>query len=627
MIRAVGFLVVCVATAHAAPPPSTAAVIQLAMWSNRTCALHADGNVSCWGDNRGQELALDHAPHDAPIGMPSFHDVVQLEGACAVYRDRSVKCLGLTAASSNQLEIQPLADVVELGGQCARTSNGQVSCFDRAKSWQPIAGIDDAIAADGSAMTGCVVRASGRVSCWEALGTKPVDIAGVTNALQVRVGWQSACARRRSGEVLCWGQNNVGQLGRGTIDARTLAAAPTGIRDAVDLIINENMPCVRRKTGAMACWGKLPWQHDPVSRPLEIQGLPAVTAIASGSATCAAAGGREVWCWGSDRVGELGNGIGSTLLVAHEVPNLHDAVELEPNEAECALRSTGEVACWSYSAALSPARKYQHISTYNGYLVGLDVDGALWVGDEAAPRPTPKAVQQSGPCVIANGGEVWCSVNIKTSRPNPVTKQIPNITDAVEIVGDTNQCIRHRSGAVSCFYTTWGDAVAVPGIPDAIAIATLLMSSCAVRADHTVWCWGDADSNLNGHDPGTKPKLDNTTVAPHRIAGITDAVAIAMSQSPITHNDAACVVKLDGTVACWGGNNNGRLALYDQNAFRTTPVAIAGVANATHVALGPRHGCALLRSGSISCWGTTENGESGTLATSNVPHPVQVVWP
>lgn len=94
-----------------------------------------------------------------------------------------------------------------------------------------------------------------------------------------------------------------------------------------------------------------------------------------------------------------------------------------------------------------------------------------------------------------------------------------------------------------------------------------------------------------------------------------------------THNDDACVVKLDGTVACWGGNNDGRLALYDQGAFRNTAIPIAGVSDATQVALGPRHGCALLRSGSITCWGTTENGESGTIATTNITEPMQVVWP
>src|SRR5882724_10128355 len=85
--------------AYAADPPaSSAAVTQVAVVSGSTCALHADGGVSCWGRDLDRSRK-DPTRHSRPVGVPAFHDVVQLEGVffgiCARYRDTTVKCLGM----------------------------------------------------------------------------------------------------------------------------------------------------------------------------------------------------------------------------------------------------------------------------------------------------------------------------------------------------------------------------------------------------------------------------------------------------------------------------------------------------------------------------------------------------
>jgi len=88
-----------------------------------------------------------------------------------------------------------------------------------------------------------------------------------------------------------------------------------------------------------------------------------------------------------------------------------------------------------------------------------------------------------------------------------------------------------------------------------------------------------------------------------------------------------CARKTDGTVWCWGYGSWGMTGDggYSQ---RPTPVQVAGITNATHVAAGGAHACALLAGGTISCWG---QGNIGQLGDGNkrtlVPSGVRMTCP
>jgi len=643
------------AAAAAEPAPSTAAVTQVAIVTGTTCALHADGAVSCWGRE------LDHsrddpAIHSRPVRVPAFGDgIVQLEGVffgiCGRYRDGSVKCLGMTPASRDALETQPLRDVVDLRGTCARSSDGHVACFD-SKTWTRVPGIDDAVYAHGGDLTGCAVHKDTTVSCWSLRpGTKPEligagpdgavqVIAGVKDAVQVSAGLFFGCARLRDGRVTCWGDNNAGELGRGALDESAYsfhaAAVVPGVTDAVDLMAGAVHACIRRKSGAMACWGDFPWSDKKYPRVTEVKPLAHVTAFAGGDQHCAVGKGREIWCMGIDRSGELGNGLSGIQDVALAIPGIRDAIQIYATTlGTCVLRKTGTVTCFgehnNFPIKLPAVRHLsQSVRMFSGeYLTGLDAQGRLWVHGEATPRKLPKGTAHAGVCVIANGGEVWCNA-IPMGGRGPANGRLDGVTDAVEIVGSQRMVIRHRSGAVSTFSVD--DALqgrapaAVPAIDDAISLASGSRIDCAVRANHSVWCWGDAESPLLGHAPA-KPTYSRAQLPPAPIAGITDAVSVAIADPMASQSIGfMCAVKLDGSVACWGENRSGQLGNRTKVAS-TTPITIAGVKDAVAVAGGWLHACALEKSGEVVCWGSTEQGAGGTPPTDRVDHPVAVVWP
>ena len=95
--------------------------------------------------------------------------------------------------------------------------------------------------------------------------------------------------------------------------------------------------------------------------------------------------------------------------------------------------------------------------------------------------------------------------------------------------------------------------------------------------------------------------------------------------------DSACAV-VNGGVWCWGSNSGGRLGVGDEKAKGgETPLNVVGLpagAGAIDVAGNSSHYCVLMNNGSVRCWGSNQNGAVGNGATAgNVPAPSVVPLP
>jgi hypothetical protein len=66
-----------------------------------------------------------------------------------------------------------------------------------------------------------------------------------------------------------------------------------------------------------------------------------------------------------------------------------------------------------------------------------------------------------------------------------------------------------------------------------------------------------------------------------------------------------CLVLRDGSVKCWGANNDGELGPgLPIGTSSTTPVIVPPPVIITHVVVGARNACGLLQDGEVECWGT-----------------------
>ncbi|MFM2032233.1 MAG: hypothetical protein RLZZ297_998 [Chloroflexota bacterium] len=201
------------------------------------------------------------------------------------------------------------------------------------------------------------------------LPTLPADAAGTITA--VEAGTFHTCVIK-SGQVWCWGENSNNQLGDGTGLSRQYP---------VQTLRDDGTP------------------------------LSGVTRISAGyDHTCAIAS-RQVWCWGNNVVGKLGNGttsIGDSRAVrARKNPAagggyINDATDVATgSQHTCAVHSS-QVWCWGSNrnnqigAGSTPNEDgaYRVTMLGGGYLPAVSAIGSANI--HTCPRPSPTAVSGAG---------------------------------------------------------------------------------------------------------------------------------------------------------------------------------------------------------------------------------------
>ena len=142
-------------------------------------------------------------------------------------------------------------------------------------------------------------------------------------------------------------------------------------------------------------------------------------------------------------------------------------------------------------------------------------------------------------------------------------------------------------------------------LSNVIAVATGNDHSLALRADGSVWGWGDNSAGQLG---------DGTTVnrgSPVLVGGVSNVVAIAAGQS---HSVA---LRFDGTVWAWGKNDLGQLG-DGTTTSRLSAVQVNGVSNAVRIAAGEVSSIAVGDDGTVWAWGGNTHGQLGNFPVTNV---------
>lgn len=265
---------------------------------------------------------------------------------------------------------------------CVLRSSGEVVCLGNnthgqlgigsetplAKAFGAAALTDAAEIRVGVAHT-CGRTRDGRVACWGLnnfgqLGdgtfdnrSTPTFISDLTSVERLSVGGHHACVRRSEGGVRCWGRNNFGQLGNGLMNDSPIPVPVSGLPSNVDqLAAGLYHTCALLSTGIVWCWGQnFDGQlgdgtiEDRRAFPIQVPNLDSVVAIAAGAYfTCALRSGGDVWCWGQNSHGQLGDGsFGEERATPSPVADLTDAVHLAAGlQHACAIRASGQTVCW-----------------------------------------------------------------------------------------------------------------------------------------------------------------------------------------------------------------------------------------------------------------------------------------
>jgi len=169
----------------------------------------------------------------------------------------------------------------------------------------------------------CAVSTEYRLYCWGGLSPKdsvPRAVGGERRFRQVSTGLEHACAVGYEDRLAyCWGGNQFGQLGDGTsgYGYRYPPQPVAGRRRFRQVTVGERHTCGVTTGDVVFCWGSNRWgqigdDSSPwvnVLQPSRIASARLFSQVAAGAFhTCAVSTDSRAFCWGNGKSGQIGDG-------------------------------------------------------------------------------------------------------------------------------------------------------------------------------------------------------------------------------------------------------------------------------------------------------------------------------
>ncbi len=385
--------------------------------------------------------------------------------------------------------------------------------------------------------------------------------------IQIAAGWNHACVRTDSDDVYCWGMNAGGEVGDGTINegspfdnVRHTPFHLGKITNLKTLALGHMLSLAIAGEGVVWVWGGtihleplIDGKYKGHLVPERLNVNVRLSSIStSGPHACGIDAKNQLYCWGTNDYGELGDGTDTSRPVPKrvELPEPATYVSVSGHHS-CAIVKSGAVYCWGLDPRGRPLEdpdKHDHF---------IPTSPPIEVGHaRVLPGPPPHA-----------------TVDPNHPPPKMHADKIP---------------------------------VRIEGLENTVAIAlgeaqSTMPYACALGSDSIVRCWGANDRGQLAD--GTY--IDRST--PQPMKNIVDAIAIEAAGS------RACVIRKDKSLWCWG-------LRYGIDPVSPIPLK-EKVTDVHDVALGGDFACAIHGDGIVSCWGHNGYSQLGVegIETSNDP--------
>jgi cysteine-rich repeat protein len=375
-----------------------------------------------------------------------------------------------------------------------------------------------------------------------------------TKIASLAVGGEFVCIAFEDGAVRCWGQGEYGALGQGKTDdlgndPDELPVANVEVGGKVtQLAAGHNHVCALLDSDKVRCWGsdavgqlgdgpalenrgdikgQMPPPDVALGPDIEVQ------QIAAGQGhTCAIVTGGKVRCWGGGAYGALGYGSVANrpapALVNPDVPGVEGATQIAlGGEHSCAVIQTGEVLCWG-------GNSYGELGLGHVNSIG-DQGGEVPMPAVIGGIATQVTAGARHTCALMEGGTVRCWGAGKDGR-----------------LGTGNEMnVGDKPGPLPTDVDL--------GMAKAHAVIAGAGHTCALLERGDVRCWGFNSRGMLGSGNTTsllKPGAPVQLGSAVRLLSASGTYA-----ADIETGVSTCVVLFDDTLRCWGGNRSGQLGL------------------------------------------------------------------
>ena len=640
---------------------------------NRThgCASLMTGVVRCWGlNNRGQlgigttTFSRTPSPQAVSFGLGRTAKRVYAgrDFSCAILDNNTAKCWG--AGSSGELGqgfsdlLAPPTDPINYGidtnGQalwpkslstnesnvCALLNNNSVKC----SGWNRYYQLGDG---SPSYSDGDVVKNM----------TSALNFGVGQVPQQISVGGEHACVLLVTDQIKCWGDGfyNIGYENRSKYQSPPNATINLGTNTSVLKVSAGFHTCAILSDSTLKCWGyntRGAVGVSPTANPWDLSNI-------------------------GDAVGEMGDALPRVAVkplmltiaspaAGQSISNPDDLVlslsagfsSLQSQDFSYTGTATGCSFVPSSASATDPSLLNIRVRCASSGTVVPRINSNSFI--DADQNVYPGAAFEFPSYNIASASEIIENTTTYSPTSRRFTLRL-SFSEVVSAITSDDFINTATSGAATCSYVP-SSSNAIPGIDIILSVScttdgALNLSlradsitavggaqvpptsqgifsttiraadpnnpvqvsggayhTCTLLSDGSAKCWGNNDAAQLGN--GTRTET-STPGAPINFGTGRTATAITTGESH------TCAILDDGTVKCWGSNFRGQRGNgnTENTGTPSNPLNLGSGRTATAITAGSRHTCAILDTGTVSCWGSNLFGQLGNGNDTNTYTP------
>ena len=592
--------------------------------SNNVCGLLQNGTALCWGDNSQGQLG-DNTTVNKDIPTPIYGDYnfsmvdAGQTHSCGLLQNGTALCwgdngLGQLGDNKTTDRLIPTSvygnynfSYVSAGDShtCGLLYNGSILCWGRNDHGQ----VGDNTTTQKNL---------------------PVFVKGGNVFEKLINSNDFACGLLANGSAMCWGTNLFGSLGNGGTESEKTPSPVYGGYSFDSLSCFYAGCCGLLTNGSTMCWGSNKFGQLGIGTksiseskvPLAIDLNIEFNSLYSGSTHSCGLSEDDLFCWGDNGEGQLNSGLFTLIDFTTYLDESKNFNILNLGaKFTCGLSNDGSLYCIGFNNnGQLGDNSTDNLDSFNevygdynfssfeiGYLYtcGLLQNGtALCWGDNSQ-------------------GQIGDNTNDDRWIPTSVHG---NYGFSHISLGQYSTCGLLQNGTALC----WGDglegqlgnnATGDSLVPTSMygnytfseIVAGSSKSFCGFLINGTALCWGDNSKGQIG---------DNTTTdrwIPTSVYGNYDFSSLHIGRTHV------CGLLQNGTALCWGDNTFGQLGDNQSCGLDChLPQPIFGNYVFTDFDSYSNHNCGVLENGSMLCWGRNNNGQLGDGTTDDYYVPIFV---
>ncbi|MBV8758406.1 MAG: hypothetical protein JO257_14060 [Deltaproteobacteria bacterium] len=400
-------------------------------------------------------------------------------------------------------------------------------------------------------------------------------------------------------------------LGLDTVPPAPADAAPPEVGHWSQVAAGEAHTCAIRDDATLWCWGRNDVGQIAAGSAIEVDAPAQVagswqTIATTVETTCGIQTDGTLWCWGMNLYKSAGPGTGAMPTKIDGGPYVEVVVGYFHT---CALDTGHHVWCWGYDG--------------NGELG----DGSAGGLEGVTPRQvaTDRTFERIGTgsshaCAITDDDHtLWCwgygafgqqGTGDAVSHPSPT--QVDDEAWSEVAGGYYHTCGLLSDGRLRCWGYGFKGQTGNPLSPSSYVpqpvgvdsdqwthVYAISEHTCATQRDGSLWCWGEND-NMQLANPAT-PVVDPVPimVAPGPASWLTVALGYYHT----------CGIGDDHALWCTGNESGGRIG--DGHGSVLVPEPVMNAPVATQIAAANDQTCVLDANGARWCWGANGRGQLG----------------